>query len=255
MQPKCYSLHVTLPEPFNFALTVAKPAGWSWSTPKEIFEAGTLWTAVRVRDMPVGLRMSARKNRVQVRAYTESPLTREDANDLQEMLRVALGEDEDLEGFYRFARDDPVLSQAVADHPGMRIGLLDDVFGGVILAILLQMAPIARSEKMMDAVLELAGTKVVFDGKEVVLWPRAEEIAKIDPGILRKKALLGYRAGRLIKAAQYLAGHPISLRDLTRLPEEEAVKILTAILVSGSIRLPSYSGIPPRRSMHGAWSS
>jgi 3-methyladenine DNA glycosylase/8-oxoguanine DNA glycosylase len=82
---------------------------------------------------------------------------------------------------------------------------------------------------MMDAVLELAGTKVAFDGKEVHLWPRAEEIAKIESGILRKKALLGYRAERLIKAAQYLVGHPVSLRELTRLPEEEAMKVLTAI--------------------------
>jgi|WetSurMetagenome_2_1015567.scaffolds.fasta_scaffold103527_1 DNA-3-methyladenine glycosylase II len=220
---------LAIPEPFDFALTVAKPAGWAWSTPKEIFGHSTLWTAVRVRDLPVGLKMSARKNRVLVRAYTESPLTQEDSDDLQDMLRIALGADEDLEGFYRFAQDDPVLRQAVADHPGMRIGVLDDVFGGVILAILLQMAPIARSEQMMDAVLELAGTKVTFDGKEVILWPRAEEIASIDPALLRRKALLGYRAERLIKAAQYLVGHPVSLRELTRLPEEEAMKVLTAI--------------------------
>ena len=111
----------------------------------------------------------------------------------------------------------------------MRIGLLDDVFGGVILAILLQMAPIARSEQMMDAVLDLAGTTVAFDGKEVVLWPPGRRDREDRPASLRKKALLGYRAERLIKAAQYLEEHPVSLRDLTRLPEEEAMKILTAI--------------------------
>jgi hypothetical protein len=33
---------VTISEPFDFALTVAKPAGWPWSTPKEIFENKTL---------------------------------------------------------------------------------------------------------------------------------------------------------------------------------------------------------------------
>ena len=44
----------------------------------------------------------------------------------------------------------------------MRIGLLEDVFGGVVLAILLQMAPIERSERMMDAVLALAGTENLF---------------------------------------------------------------------------------------------
>jgi len=111
----------------------------------------------------------------------------------------------------------------------MRIGLLDDVFGGVILAILLQMAPIKRSEQMMDKVLEHFGTTVSFDAKEVILWPRAEEIAALDPALLRTEAMLGYRAERLVKAAQYIAGHPISLRQLAQIPEDEAMKVLTAI--------------------------
>ena len=54
-------------------------------------------------------------------------------------------------------------------------------------------------------------------------------MAHFDPGILRSKAMLGYRAERLVKAAQYLAEHPVSLRKLARLPEEEAMKILTDI--------------------------
>jgi 3-methyladenine DNA glycosylase/8-oxoguanine DNA glycosylase len=220
---------LTIPEPFDFALTVAKPAGWPWSTPREIFENNTLWTAVRVRDFPVGLVMSARKNRVRVKTFTRSPLSKEDRDDLEEMVRAGLGADEDLAGFYRFAQNDPVLKIATTDHPGMRVGLVDDVFGGVILAILLQMAPIARSGQMMDAVLELAGTRITVDRKNVILWPRAGEIARFDPAILRRKAMLGYRAERLVKAAQYLAEHPVSLRDLARLPEEEAMKILTGI--------------------------
>jgi hypothetical protein len=34
--------------PYDFALTVHKPAGWSLLTPFEIFEKGVLWTAMRV---------------------------------------------------------------------------------------------------------------------------------------------------------------------------------------------------------------
>ncbi|MCJ7768034.1 hypothetical protein MUP79_06560 [Candidatus Bathyarchaeota archaeon] len=33
--------------PYDFALTVHKPAGWPLVTPYEIFEKGTLWTALR----------------------------------------------------------------------------------------------------------------------------------------------------------------------------------------------------------------
>ena len=220
---------LAIPEPFDFALTVAKPAGWPWSTPKEIFENGTLWSGVRIGNIPIGLVMNAKKNRVTVQAYTASPLTKPVAADLKDMIGAGLGADEDLTGFYRFADTDPVLKQAARDHPGMRIGLLDDVFGGVILAILLQMAPIERSEQMMDKVLEHFGTRISFEGREVILWPRAEEIATLDPVILREEAMLGYRAERLVKAAQYLTGHPISLRELARVPEDEAMKVLTAI--------------------------
>jgi DNA-3-methyladenine glycosylase II len=220
---------LAIPEPFDFSLTVSKPAGWPWSTPKEVFENNTLWTGVRIEDIPVGLFMQAQKNRVSIKAYTASPLTKEDKDDLRDLISAGLGADEDLAGFYRFARDDPVLEKVTTDHYGMRIGLLDDVFGGVILAILLQMAPIDRSEQMMDSVLEHFGTPVSFDKKEVILWPLAEEIAALDPAILRKEAKLGYRAERLVKAAQYIAGHPISLRQLATIPEDEAMKVLTAI--------------------------
>jgi 3-methyladenine DNA glycosylase/8-oxoguanine DNA glycosylase len=145
------------------------------------------------------------------------------------MVLSGLGADEDLGGFYRFADHDPVLKKTITDHPGMRIGLLNDVFGSVILTILLQMAPIGRSEQVMDKVLEHFGMKISFDGKEVILWPRAEEIAILGPAELRKVAMLGYRAERLVKAAQYLTGHPISLRQLATIPEDEAIKALTAI--------------------------
>ncbi len=227
--PYSEAFTLTIPEPFDFALTVAKPAGWPWSTPKEVFENNTLWTGVWIGDIPVGLVMQAKKNRVSVRAFISSPLTKGDRNDLRKMIRAGLGADEDLAGFYRFAQDDPVLKKVTADHHGMRIGLLDDVFGGIILAILLQMAPIERSEQMMDRVLEHFGTTVSFDAQEVILWPRAEEIAELDPAILRKEAMLGYRAERLVKAAQYIAAHPISLRHLAAIPEDEAMKVLTAI--------------------------
>ena len=224
-----YAFTLTIPGPFSFSLTVAKPAGWPWSTPGEIFKSNTLWTGVRIGPVPAGLVMTAKKNRVSVRAFTPSPLSKEDEDDLADLVRYGFGYDEDLAGFYAFARKDPVLEKAVADHPGMRIGLVDDTFGGVVLAILLQMAPIDRSEQMMDAVVGLTGTALSFDNHVVTLWPTAEAIASFDPVVLREKTKTGYRADRLVRAAGYLTAHPVSLRGLTKIPEEEAMKILTAI--------------------------
>lgn len=224
-----HRLTVSLPEPFDFRLTVAKPAGWHWSTPRESFEDGILWSGMYVRDIPVGLKLSAEGTTVTVVVYGEYPLNQGLVEELTSQVWSALGGDEDLPGFYRFAKDDPILS-AVTDHlSGMRIGIARDLFGDVILAILLQMAPMSRSDRMMDAVLEHYGTTIIFDGREVTLWPRAEKIARVDPEELRGKTKIGYRAERLVQAARYLVDHPILQTDLSSLTEEEAIRRLTEI--------------------------
>jgi 3-methyladenine DNA glycosylase/8-oxoguanine DNA glycosylase len=218
-----------IPEPFDFSLTVAKPAGWHWATPKETFGDGILWSGIRLGGDPVGLKMQAGRKGVEVQAFSKKALGREALLALEEQVGSGLGAGEDLAGFYRFARDDPILAATVDDLYGMRVGMFDDIFGDTILAILLQMAPMARSNQMMEAVLDHYGTTIGFDGKEVTLWPRAEEIALVDPADLREKAKLGYRADRLVHAARYLSGHPLSQRELSRLPQDEAVRMVTAI--------------------------
>ncbi|NYT07982.1 MAG: hypothetical protein GKC05_06995 [Methanomicrobiales archaeon] len=220
---------LTLPEPFNFPLTVAKPAGWHWSTPREVFEDGILWSGMYVRDIPVGLKLSADGPGVTVALYGESPLEENLLRLLKSQVWSALGGDEDLPGFYRFARDDPILAAVTGHLYGMRIGMARDLFGDVILAILLQMAPMSRSNRMMDALLEHYGKKITFDGRDVILWPRAEEIARVDPAELRKTTKIGYRAERLVQAAQYLAAHPLLQDELPSLTEDEAVRRLTDI--------------------------
>ena len=223
----CFSLQI--PDPFDFSLTVAKPAGWHWATPKETFEGGVLWSGMYLGEDPVGLKMHAGRKGVNVRVFSREALEDKALGELEELLSSGLGAEEDLPGFYRFARDDPVLSITVDDLYGMRVGMFDDIFGDTILAILLQMAPMARSNRMMEAVLDQYGTAIEFDGKTVILWPRVEEIARVDPGELRENAKLGYRAERLVHAAQYLADHPISQRSLSGLSQEEAVRQVMSI--------------------------
>ena len=71
--PEAHRFTLTIPNPFAFPITVAKPSGWHWSTPREVFENGTLWTGMYVRGVPVGLKLSAKKNRVSVIAFGEFP--------------------------------------------------------------------------------------------------------------------------------------------------------------------------------------
>lgn len=227
---KAARLRLTIPEPFDFALTVAKPAGWHWSTPTETFEEGVLWSAFRLRDKPVGLRLSSPGGtRVHAVAYSGFEFTDALRAELRAALEFGLGKSLDLQGFYRFAEKDPVLRKTVRDRYGMRIGRLDELFGRVILAITLQMAQWRRSRQMMADILELYGTNVRFEGRSVRLWPAPAKIARLDEQELRDRANLGYRARLLSAAAKYLTANPMSIRELDALPDEEAVRKIREI--------------------------
>jgi 3-methyladenine DNA glycosylase/8-oxoguanine DNA glycosylase len=223
------SVEFTMPEPFSFELTVNKPAGWHWSTPAETFRNGRFWTGIYLGDDPVGLKMHAAGRDVRADIYQEATSSLVGLRALERELRKALGEEEDIAGFYKFAKSEPLLDEVVGHLHGMRLGTSRDLFGRVILAICLQMAPLKRSRQMMDLLLAEFGTLLDFDRHKVTLWPRPEVIAALEPSVLRAKAKLGYRAERLVAAAQHLTDNSISVEKLDRLPDKAAQKMVMTI--------------------------
>lgn len=77
------------------------------------------------------------------------------------------------------------------------------LFADATLAILLQMAPLKRSEEMMECVIRSYGDLAEFDGKRVYTRPTPETIARLSVQKLGK-CKLGYRAKRLLKLARVL---------------------------------------------------
>lgn len=214
-------LRLDIDGPFDFELTVAKPAGWHWSTPTEVCEGGVMWTAMRLAGRPVGVRLSSGEGgRVNAQAYAGFELERAHRRELASALEFGLGKELDIKGFYDFARGDPVLARTVRDRYGMRMGRLDELFGRVILAITLQMAQLNRSRQMMADILGRYGTVVRFEGRRVTLWPTPERIAR---------ANLGYRARLLSAAAQFLVENPMSVRELDALGDEEALALIRRV--------------------------
>jgi 3-methyladenine DNA glycosylase/8-oxoguanine DNA glycosylase len=223
-------LRVEVAGPFDFALTVAKPAGWHWSTPGEVFEDGTVWTGLNVAGRLVGLKLfSTVEGAVSAAVFASSTLSGAQLASLTRTVEHGLGKDQDLEAFYDFAAMDPILERVVRDRYGMRIGRLDELFGRVILTITLQMAQLPRSQQMMGDVLKLYGSRLAFDGKAVQVWPTPSRVAREDAASLRQKANLGYRAKLLSGAARYLRDNPMSIVELDSLPDEEALKKVRAI--------------------------
>ena len=215
--------------PYDFALTVHKPAGWPLFSPDEVFEDGRLWTARRMSGKLVGLRLSSaggvRSPLILIDVFLEKAPSDALKDEIAGMIRGKLYADEPLAGFYRMASRDPILRHAVRHRFGMQYTDSADLYSSAILAVCLQMAPMARSEQMMDCLLKSYGDSAEFDGKRIAVWPSAGRMAGMEEAEL-KRCKLGYRAKYLIAIAKKIdAGFP-SLDDLKRMSAEEAKRKL-----------------------------
>ncbi len=229
---KCHVNFSAVP-PYSFALSVHKPAGWWWSTPTEIFQNNTLWATARLDKHLYGLRLngkgSSRKPRVTCTIFSDFALNDTERKHIYNVLERALGVKEDARAFYAMACKDEILRQTVEDLSGMRTVAWPELFPALILAVTLQMAPMKRSNQMMDLLIENFGEPVCFDGKTVVHWPSPERIAGLTETELMSKAKLGYRAKNLKCIAQILEKGFPTLEELATMPSDEAKKQLLTL--------------------------
>lgn len=223
---KNFSFVLSPKAPYSFELTAKKPAGWNLFTPFEVFEGGTLWTALHIDGTLVGLKLKSAEETDSPRISVTVFLAREPDDKKETIKRILaekLGVNDELSQFYEFARSDPILKHAVEDLYGMHDTLGGSVFDVAILTICLQMAPLKRSEQMMDCLVSGYGRVAEFDGRRVNAWPVPSEISKVPVNELESRCKLGYRAKYVIQVARILEGEAFpTLEDLARLPAEES---------------------------------
>jgi DNA-3-methyladenine glycosylase II len=219
--------------PFDFRLTVRKPAGWDLFTSDEVYEDGTLWTGIRFEGRRLGLKVQSlgtlEKPRVLVGIYSGRGVSRRDSESLRGTLSLCLGAEQDLRDFYDFASKDGILRHVVESLYGMHDTQGVSLFNSVMLAICLQMARLKRSMEMMEAIGRRYGETIQFDGRKVRLQPTAERIAKLDPDSFAKECKLGYRAKYIVGSAKMIeAGFP-DMREILRMPPDEAKEKLVEL--------------------------
>ena len=219
--------------PFDFKLTVRKPAGWDLFTPGEVFEDETLWTAIRYEDRTVGLKVTScgtiMKPRVLVGVYSGREMSKGETSSLQGTLALCLGAEQDLKEFYDFALKDKILKHVVKSLYGMHDTQAVSLFNSVILSICLQMARLKRSMEMMGAIERKYGETVEFDGRRVALQPTARRISRLDPVVFAKECKLGYRAKYIVASAKMIeAGFP-DMREIMKMPPDEAKERLVEL--------------------------
>ena len=219
--------------PFDFGLTVRKPAGWDLFTRGEVFRDGTLWTGIRLDDRLIGLRLESTgtiaKPRVAVEAYSKGGLSAGRSEALRSTLTTCLGAEQDLAGFYAFARKDGILKHVVESLYGMHDTQVATLFNSVVLSICLQMARLRRSNQMMEAIDRSYGEAIEFDGVRVLIQPSADRIAGLDPGSFAKECKLGYRAKYLVASAKMIVGGFPTMSEIMAMPPARAKDVLVEL--------------------------
>jgi len=107
---KKFTFGVAVGKPFDFRLTVKKPAGWHWSTPFEIFERDTLYTTLRLSNFKlIGLKMRVKDQTVKAEAFSSRQLDSAEKDELLERVKLGLGVEDDIGGFYALAESDDLI--------------------------------------------------------------------------------------------------------------------------------------------------
>ena len=229
---EAYSVEIEAVPPYSFELTLRKPAGWWWSTPDEHFENDTCWSATRFNSELLGLKLrstgTTQKPQIHCTIYSKTKMGASEKQHITRMLKRALKTEEDLTDFYKLSQKDPILQGVVKDLYGMHTVGWPELFPALILAVTLQMAPMKRSNQMMDLLTAKYGDQANFDGKTIRYWPSAQTIASTSTEELKSEAKLGYRAANLISIAKSLTqGFPTMDELYAMEPQEAKKKLLT----------------------------
>jgi DNA-3-methyladenine glycosylase II len=228
-----YSVDFEAVPPYSFELTLRKPAGWWWSTPNEIYKNNTCWTLTRFNSELLGLKLQSKgtvkKPRIHVTAYSKTKPDTSEKEHIARIIKRALKTEENLTEFYKLAAKDKILRSLVKDLYGMHTIGWPELFPALILAVTLQMAPMKRSNQMMELLITNFGNQTGFDGKTMQYWPSAETIAASTIEELKTKTKLGYRATNLIAIAKALQKGFPTMDELWALEPEEAKKKLLAL--------------------------
>lgn len=216
-------------EPFRFLYSVWKPSHFPTALERH-FGQYSLRTFRLADGQPAGVRMVALDNgRPGLRAtiFTQHPLSPSQHAEMVQRLRRAYGLDFPLDQFYRAVSPDLQLTEGpIARLHGMRPSCPETLFGILVIAMVLQNTTVQRSQQMLEALLDLFGDRVVFDGQQLQVFCDASRVAAASEHDLRDRCRLGYRAKYLPHIARAFAEGIADDTAVQSLPESEAKALL-----------------------------
>lgn len=218
------------PEPFAFDLALAYLRG-SPSTIAEDVTTERYQRAVRLDpgDRLALLTVRGGPERAFEVSLTGQDLYSDDVIAAEGLARKIFSLDADLSGFHSAIADDPIFAALVRDYRGLRPVLIPDVFETIVWAIIGQQINIRFAAKCKRALIDRYGERLTVNGREYLVFPRAETLATADEGELAAMQYSRQKIRYILGLARGVVDGRINLPSLEGCPTDEAINRLTAI--------------------------
>ncbi len=198
---------LALPEPFDFELTTERFRAFGP-------DLANLWVDRALHRVvgPREVRIEAAPGGADV-----EPLDEETGP----VALALLGAPFELEAFYAWAQDDPVLRGLAETLAGFRPPLAPDPFETLVTSITAQQVSLFAAFAIRNRLIERFGRRV----GQAHAFPTAEQLREATPDDLRALGFSGRKAEYVLGIAQ----EPVDLHELASLPDEEVKARLTSI--------------------------
>lgn len=135
----------------------------------------------------------------------------------------------DVDGFYRVAGEDPVLSSLVPRLQGLRPTLAPQPFEMLVGSVCAQQVNLPFAFTVKARLVRRFGTPVEVGGDTVYGFPEAERLARARVRDLRSMQLTTRKSEYIIGLARRVASGALDLAALGNRTNEEVVEALTAV--------------------------
>ena len=220
-------LIITPTSPFHFDGTFHKPSHF----PDKLsdWESGKYWQAIRIGKKLFGIKIEDKgkiqQPEIKVSIFYNRNINNGAIENIKQELIWRFHLDSNLKEFNKLAIRDKRFYPIFKKWLGMRNSSSENLYGLLIIAIVLQNATIRRTVQMINALLNNYGTRVLFDNKEIFAIWLPEDLEHVSEQELRDLKI-GYRAKFIKRLSQDFTEDKISEQELRNLDQESANKEL-----------------------------
>ncbi len=213
--------------PFHFDGTFHKPSHFPGKLSE--WKKGKYWQTIRIGRKLFGLKIEnkskTQKPKIKVSVFYNKGISNKEIENIKQEIIWRFDLNADLKEFNKLTKSDKRFYPIFKKWLGMRNSSSEDLYGLLIVAIVLQNATVRRTVQMMNALLDNYGTKLKFDDKEVFAVWLPKDLKNISEQDL-KNLKIGYRAKFIKRLSQDFAEGKIDEQKLRMLDQESTKKEL-----------------------------